>query len=102
MVKRLREAWPEVRIIFRADSGFCRWRTLAWCERNRVGYIIGLAKNSRLDALAEPWMEEAKGRFAESGSKQRLLADLTYAAKTWDRRRRVIARFEHGPKGAKP
>ncbi len=102
LVKRLREAWPEVRIIFRADSGFCRWRTLAWCERNRVGYIIGLAKNSCLNALAEPWMEEAKGRFAESGSKQRLFANLSYAAKTWDRQRRVVARLEHGPKGANP
>ena len=67
VVKRFRQAWPEVRIIFRGDSGFCRWRLLAWCERSDVGYIVGLAKNARLDALARPGMDEAKLRFQASG-----------------------------------
>ncbi|MFQ5959410.1 MAG: IS1380 family transposase, partial [Alphaproteobacteria bacterium] len=102
LVKRLRQAWPEVRIIVRADSGFCRWRTLSWCERAGVGYITGLAKNARLDALAAPAMAEAKARFERTGEKQRLFADLSYAAKTWDKERRVIARLEHGEKGANP
>jgi hypothetical protein len=42
LVKRLRQVWPEVRIILRADSGFCRHKMLSWCERRDVGYIIGL------------------------------------------------------------
>ena len=36
--QRLRQAWPAVRIILRADSGFCRHRMLRWCERHGVGY----------------------------------------------------------------
>ncbi len=44
LAKRLRQAWPNVRIIFRADSGFCRWRMLRWCDRHDVNYIVGLAK----------------------------------------------------------
>lgn len=52
LVKRLRQAWPQVRITLRADSGFCRRRLLCWCERNEVHYVIGLAKNVRLNALA--------------------------------------------------
>ncbi|MFQ5959386.1 MAG: IS1380 family transposase [Alphaproteobacteria bacterium] len=102
LVKRLRQAWPEVRIIFRADSSFCRWRMLAWCERRGVGYITGIAKNARLDARAAPGMEEAKARFEASGEKHRLFREFAYAADTWDRERRVIARLEHGPKGANP
>ena len=51
LAKRLRQAWPQVKIIFRADSGFCRWRMLSWCERHDVGYIVGIAKNKRLNAL---------------------------------------------------
>ncbi|MCP4824732.1 MAG: IS1380 family transposase, partial [Shimia sp.] len=47
LVKKLRQAWPEVRIILRADSGFCRHKMLGWCERKGVGYIVGLAKNKR-------------------------------------------------------
>jgi len=53
LVKRLRKAWPKVRIILRGDSGFCRRRILSWCERNGVFYIVGLAKNSRLNALTQ-------------------------------------------------
>ena len=48
LVKRLRQAWPAVRIILRADSGFCRYHMLCWCERHGVSYIVGLTRNQRL------------------------------------------------------
>jgi len=102
LVKRLRQAWPGVRIIFRGDSGFCRHHMLSWCERMDVGYIVGLAKNARLNALAEPWLIEAAAGFVRTGEKQRLFAELAYAAGSWARPRRVIARIEHTDKGANP
>lgn len=101
-VARLRQAWPRVRIILRADSGFCRRRLLAWCERNGVGYVIGLAKNPRLDAATEAARANLAWRFRRSGSKQRRLTEFRYAAKTWKCARRVIARLEHGPQGDNP
>ena len=102
LVARLRRAWPGVRIVVRADSGFCRWRLMRWCERHGVGYILGLARNARLAALAAPEMALAEAGFAENGLKQRRFAELTYGARSWDRDRRVIARIEYGPKGANP
>ncbi len=102
LVARLRQAWPEVRIVLRADSGFCRWRLMSWCERAGLGYILGLARNPRLVALAEPEMAAAEAAYAGNSLKQRRFAELRYAAKTWNRDRRVIARLEHGPKGANP
>ena len=102
LVKRLREAWPDVEIIFRGDSHFCRWRLLAWCERHQVRYIVGLAKNSRVQAEAADLMEEARAAFMATGEKQRLFADLVYAAGTWDKPRRVIAKAEHGDQGSNP
>ncbi len=102
LVGRLRQAWPGVSIVVRADSGFCRWRLMGWCERNGVGYILGLAKNARLSALAAPGMDRAAAGFRASGTKQRRFAELRYGARTWDKARRVIARLEHGPKGANP
>jgi hypothetical protein len=102
LVARLRQAWPRVRIVLRADSGFCRWRLMSWCERNKVGYILGLARNSRLVGLAKPEMAAAEAAYAASGLKQRRFAELRYGAKTWDRERRVIARLEHAAKGANP
>ena len=75
---------------------------LGWCERRGVGYIVGLAKNARLNKLAAPWMETAARGYDESGVKQRLFGEFAYAARTWKCDRRVIARLEHGPKGANP
>lgn len=72
LVQRLRETWPQVRIIFRGDSGFCRWKMLRWCERHGVDYIVGLAKNTRLLALAAGSMQSAAAQFANRGEKQRL------------------------------
>ncbi len=95
LVKRLREVWPKTRLIFRGDSGFCRWRMLRWCERHQVGYIVGLARNKRLEAMAQNWMEQAKQGYQASGQKQRLFNDLEYAAGSWDKPRRVISKAEY-------
>ena len=102
LVKRLRQAWPGVRIVFRGDSGFCRWRMLRWCERYKVGYIVGLAKNSRVNALAEALIEEARVRFEATGEKQRLFQFVEYGALSWDRPRRVIVKAEHSRMGSNP
>jgi hypothetical protein len=102
LVKRLRKTFPAVRIIFRGDSGFCRWRMLAWCERHNVGYIVGIAKNNRLNRLAGALIKAAENAYRESGTKQRLFTDITYGADTWDRPRRVIVKAEHSAKGANP
>jgi hypothetical protein len=102
LVGRLRKAWPRVRLIIRGDSGFCRRRLLAWCERNAVGYVVGLAKNPRLDAATEAARATLAWRFRRSGLKQRRLTEFRYAAKTWKCERRVISRLEHGPQGDNP
>jgi hypothetical protein len=102
LVKRLRQTWPEVKITLRADSGFCRWKMLRWCERHEVGYIVGLAKNKRLNALGADLATKALEGFQSTREKQRLFCDLLYKAGTWDRKRRVIAKAEHTEKGANP
>jgi hypothetical protein len=102
LVERLRRAWPKVQIVLRADSGFCRWRTMRWCDGHGVGYILGLAKNSRLDGLSGKLQRRAERQYGQSGRKQRLFGEFRYAAYTWDRPRRVIARVEHSAKGPNP
>jgi hypothetical protein len=100
LVQRLRQQWPNVKIVFRADSGFCRWRLLRWCDRHNVGYIVGLAKNSVLTTLGQEWVAEAEEAFERTQQKQRLFGEFLYGAKTWDRPRRVIVKAEHLQQGA--
>jgi len=102
LVKRLREQWPSVRIIFRGDSGFCRWRVLRWCEKHDVDYVVGLAKNSRLRELGSSQTEEAQKNFEQTHQKQRLFSEFRYAADTWDKPRRVIMKAEHTALGSNP
>jgi hypothetical protein len=102
LVKRLRRAWSGVRIVLRGDSGFCRTRMLSWCERNRVGYVVGLAKNSRLNAITAAQRSRLAWQFASTRIKQREFAQFHYAAKSWPYERRVIARLEHMDQGDNP
>ena len=102
LVQRLQQAWPAVQIILRADSGFCRQRMLNWCDRRQVGYIVGLAQNSRLNAETQRLRDDLKQRFAATKAHQRAFMEFTYAADTWKFSRRVIARLEYGDKGDNP
>jgi len=95
LVKRIRQQWPNVRIIFRGDSGFCRWKLMRWADRNNVRYIIGLARNAVLERLSQRWAETAKTQFEQTHQKQRMFGEFSYAAETWDCRRRVIVKAEH-------
>lgn len=72
---------------------------MRWCDRNNVGYIIGIASNAVLEKLAGQWTDESASRFAVTGQKQRIFGEFMYAAQTWDCRRRVIVKAEHLQKG---
>jgi hypothetical protein len=100
LVKRFRQQWPHVKIIFRGDSGFCRWRLMRWCDRNNVGYITGIARNPVLEQLARQWTDESAEQYKQTGQKQRIFGEFMYAAETWDCRRRVIVKAEHLEQGA--
>jgi len=102
LARRLRLAWPQVRLIFRADSGFCRPRMLSWCEREGLGYIVGLARNPRLIRAADQLTQRAEAEYERTGLKQRLFGEFLYAAKTWDSSRRVIVKAEHSSRGGNP
>lgn len=100
LVKRLRKEWPEVKIIFRGDSGFCRHRMLTWFEKNKVDYIIGLPGNKRLEKECKDLIIKSKEEFEKTKIKQKLFSETTYAAKTWSKERRVIVKAEHTELGA--
>ncbi len=102
LVRRLRQAWPQVRIVFRGDSGFCRQRIINWCERAGVHYIIGLARNARLEAMVEYAQLALRDAYERTGAKQRLVDEFSYAAQSWPRERRVITRQGWGEQGHNP
>ena len=102
LVKALRKHWPGVRILLRADSGLCRWKMLRWCERHSVDYLVGLAKNPRLNTLSAKLQADAEAQYKATQAKVRLFGSFDYQAGSWDRPRRVIVKAEHNAHGANP
>jgi hypothetical protein len=100
---QIRAVWPEVRIIVRGDSGFCREELMAWCEEQRVDYLLGLAKNQRLNAEIAPDLEQAAEQYRQTGRAARVFKEFQYQTRqSWSRVRRVIAKAEHLEKGSNP
>lgn len=99
LVKRFRAVWPDVRIIYRGDSGLCRHPVMSWCERNRVHYILGIPKNNRLQIMTLTLREKATEKYVETQQKQRLFGGLSYGAKSWGKLRRVIVKAEYNSLG---
>lgn len=103
IVPRLRKAWPNVRIIVRGDSGFCRESIMHWCEENRVDYVFGLSKNTRLQKIIGKELHEAEELFQQTGAASRIFKDFQYRThKSWSKSRRVIGKAEHLSKGSNP
>jgi hypothetical protein len=102
LVRRLREVWPEARFVFRGDNGFGVPEIYDWCDTNHVSYAINLAKNPRLLALAEPYLERARAEYEETGEKVRRVYAVTYAAQGWPQPRRVLIKAEVSEEGENP
>jgi len=99
---RLRAVWPKVAIVLRGDNAFAGPEILDWCDENHVGYLLNLAPNSRVLALAEPYMVQARAEYEASGEKVRHFHEVSYAAKSWPRERRVVVKAEVMTDGDNP
>lgn len=95
IVAQIRRRWPRVRILLRADSGFCREELMAWCEGHRVDYLFGLARNARLVGQIERELAEAAEESSRTGRAARRFRDFRWSTLgSWSRRRRVVAKAE--------
>jgi len=103
IVRQIRSEWPDVRIIIRGDSGFCREPIMSWCERNDVDYVLGLAKNERLKKEIVDQMQQAKKLYEQSSQASRVYKDFEYQTlESWSKARRVVGKAEYLPKGENP
>jgi len=103
IVARIRIAWPEVRIVLRGDSGFCREQIMHWCEANGVDYVLGLAKNNRLKKAITEEMAQAKQQHEATNQEARVFKDFHYKTlDSWSCERRVVGKAEYLSKGENP
>jgi len=95
IVAQIRQRWPHVRILLRADSGFAREALMAWCEKNGVCFLFGLARNDRLVGEIAAELAEAGEESRRTGQPARRFRDFMWSTRdSWSRRRRVVAKAE--------
>ena len=103
IVERIRQVWPDVKILVRGDGGFCREHIMIWCEDNDIDFLFGLPKNSRLGKEIEEELALAKALFQCSGEASRIFKDFCYKTlDSWRWQRRVVGKAEHLAKGSNP
>jgi hypothetical protein len=100
IVAQIRKRWPEVKIVLRGDSGFCRNELMSWCESNGVDFLFGLARNQRLRRVIGAQMHAATRQWNQTGKPARVFSEFLYRTRKtkkggWDRERRVVAKAEH-------
>jgi len=97
IVGRIRARWPEVRIVLRGDSGFCRDSLMSWCEANGVDYVIGVARNQLLQRKVAEALEQAKTEFEQTQKAARVFVEFEHetVSGTWSRPRRMVVKAEH-------
>jgi hypothetical protein len=97
VVQQIRQRWPEVRIMVRGDSGFCTDELMTWCEQNRVDYVVGMARNQRLERRIAGALWEAKQQFESTQQPARVFVEFEHEtlSGSWSRKRRVVAKAEH-------
>jgi hypothetical protein len=103
IVCQLRDHWPKVCIVLRADSGFAREELMAWCDNNAVDYLFGLARNVRLARHIGAELEQAKAESILTSRPARRFKDFMWTTrKSWSCRRRVVAKAEWTQGAANP
>lgn len=97
IVRQIRQRWPEVEIILRGDSGFCSDELLSWCEQNKVDYVVGMARNQRVEGLIAGPLAEAKQQFEATQQPARIFVEFEHETLTgtWSKKRRVVAKAEY-------
>ncbi len=107
LIGKIRRRCPRTTIVVRGDSGFAMpWLLDRLDELNAqlgdVRYVIGIARNPRLIALAATTMARAAADYRASELHVRRFAWLKYAASSWSRERAVVLKAEHGERGENP
>jgi hypothetical protein len=103
IVAQVRDRWPNVRIVLRADSGFAREELMAWCEANSVHFLFGLQQNERLVAEIAGELARAEVKSRRTDKPARFFKEFMYRTRrSWSRRRRVVGKAEFTKNEANP
>ena len=100
VVRAIRDRFPDVQILLRADSGFGVPTMYDVCEELRIDYEIGVRMNPTLKQRSQPLLEEVQRRYEETHQPQRDAMVFEYRAGSWTHSRCCIVKAETTGEGS--
>jgi hypothetical protein len=94
LFRKLRALFPRARLRVRADAGFAEAKLLAFLDAAAVEYVLGLSGNRRLDKRVRRLLGRARMHARATEETATLYGETRYAARRWDRKRRIIMKAE--------
>jgi len=94
ILRRLQERFPEARILVQLDGGFAEPELFEFLDEVNVDYVVAIAKNAVLERRAALDMITARCLSEQRGTTAHVYGETRYAARTWERERRVIFKAE--------
>jgi hypothetical protein len=99
IIQRIRQAWPEVGILIRADFHYSSPELFRYCQGNDVQYVIGYTAYDSLVRESERLLQRAKEFYQSSGEVVKLYGECRYQAGTWSSPGRIIYKVEVNEQG---
>ena len=100
LIREVRKHWPRTGILLRADSHYCGPEVLDLCDQPGLRHVFGLSRNARLQEEVQALEASTATRYARNvGRKIRRFKTFAYAAGSWSKARRVVARVEVSSRG---
>lgn len=99
VVARLKQEWPDVRILVRADSGYAVPAFYQACEQLQIEYTVGLGMNAVLQRESQALLDLAVANWEATKQPQRLFTAFEYQAGSWFEPRWVVVKCEAHAQG---
>lgn len=100
ITEKLKETWPEVKIIIRIDAGGATPAIYEYCERQNFNYVIALIRNKVLEKAISEIASFAEILYKETAEKQQIFDEIKYQAESWNTPRRVVMKAEYNRLGS--
>ena len=94
VVPAIRARYPDVTIIVRGDGGFGVPKVINTCRHLKVHFCLGKPQNAALNRLSEPLQLRAAVEYTVTHRAERHYGEFEYAAESWPRAERTIAKVE--------
>ena len=94
IVNKIREKYPDIEILIRADSGFSNAPFYKLADNKQLLYAIGIASNNRLKQKVSEVSNEVEQDYLNKNLKHQEFISFEYKARSWHKHQQCYSKVE--------